>query len=279
MIPKSNIAALLFAAAVSLACADTGSAAPWAGLAQTRDDRTLQGDDEWCATADAEGFCEVREFTLPADRGTIEVDASPNGGIRVESWDRDEILVRAKVQARTRDDSDAEALAREVEILTSGTIRARGPRTGRRESWHVSYRLYVPRNSNLDLESVNGGIGINEIAGDIRFRTTNGGVHLSGVSGDVRGSTTNGGLNIELAGESWDGAGLDVETVNGSVRVSVPEGYSAHLESGTVNGSMRFDFPVTFQGPVRRRIEVDLGEGGQTLRAVTTNGSVVVSRA
>lgn len=277
MTPKSSIAVLLFAVAVPLACVTTGSAAPGVVVTQTRQD--VQEDDEWCASSDEDAFCEVREFTLPADRGTIDVDASPNGGIRVESWERNEILVRAKVQARTRDDSDAEALAREVEISTSGAIRARGPRTGRGESWHVSYRLYVPRTSNLDLESVNGGIGINEIAGNIRFRTTNGGIHLSGVSGDVRGSTTNGGLHIELAGDSWDGSGLDVETVNGSVRIAVPEGYSAHLESGTVNGSMRFDFPVTFQGRVRRRIEVDLGEGGKTLRAVTTNGSVVVSRA
>lgn len=278
MIPKSSVTVLLFAAAVPLACATTGSATPRAGLAQPRQD--IQQRDEWCATeGDEDRFCEVREFTLPADRGTIEVDASPNGDIRVESWDRAEILVRAKVQTRARGDSDAEALAREVEISTSGAIRARGPQTGRGEGWHVSYRLYVPRSSNLDLQSVNGGIRINEITGDIRFRTTNGGIHLIGVSGDVRGSTTNGGVHIELAGEGWNGNGLDVQTVNGSVKISVPEGYSAHLESGTVNGSMRFDFPVTFQGRVRRRIEVDLGEGGKTLRAVTTNGSVVVSRA
>lgn len=244
---------------------------------------TTQDADDWCERGgyddDKERFCEVREFTLPADRRTIVVDAAPNGGIRVEAWDRDEILLRAKVEARADSESEARALAGEVEVSTSGTIRARGPRTRRGESWHVSYRLHVPRRSNLDLESVNGGIGITGVEGDIHFRTTNGGVRLSGVAGDVRGSTTNGGVSVELGGDAWEGRGLDVETTNGSVKIAVPEGYSARLESGTVNGSLRFDFPVTLQGRVRRHFEVDLGAGGTKLRAVTTNGSVVIERA
>lgn len=243
---------------------------------------TAQDSDDWCERGrddDEDRFCEVREVTLAADRGTIVVDAAPNGGIRVESWDRDEILLRAKVEARADSESEARSLAGEVEVSTSGTIRARGPRTRRGESWYVSYRLHVPHRSNLDLESVNGGIGITGIEGNIRFRTTNGGVRLNGLAGDVRGSTTNGGVRVELSGDAWEGRGLDVETTNGSVKIAVPEGYSAKLESGTVNGSLRFDFPVTLQGRVRRHFEVDLGAGGTKLRAVTTNGSVVIERA
>lgn len=243
---------------------------------------TPQDADDWCDRGrddDEDRFCEVREFTLAADRGTVEVDAAPNGGIRVEAWDRDEILLLAKVEARADSESEARSLAGEVEVITSGTIRARGPRTRRGDSWYVSYRLHVPRRSDLDLESVNGGIRIAGVEGDIRFRTTNGGIRLSGVAGDVQGSTTNGGVSVELSGDGWEGRGLDVETTNGSVKIAVPEGYSAKLESGTVNGSLRFDFPVTLQGRVRRHFEVDLGAGGTKLRAVTTNGSVVIERA
>lgn len=259
-----------------LACTSTGAAAPGTALAQATQ---VSSEDEWCEVEDQEDrFCEVREFTLSADRGTIDVDASPNGGVRVEGWNRNDILVRAKVHTRGRSESDAAALAREVEISTAGTIRARGPRTDRHQGWTVSYRVYVPRASNLDVESVNGGIGIHDVSGDVSFRTTNGGIHLSGVAGDVRGSTTNGGLHIELSGDGWEGDGLDVKTTNGSVKISVPDGYSAHLETGTVNGSMQFDFPVRFEGRIRRRIEVDLGEGGRTIRAVTTNGSVILQR-
>src|SRR5205085_1039127 len=82
----------------------------------------------------------------------------------------------------------------------------------------------------------NGGIAIAEVNGRIEFTALNGGVVLKKVGGTVHGSTTNGGLVIELNGDHWDGDTLDVSTTNGGVVMSVPENYSAHLETGTVNG-------------------------------------------
>ncbi len=45
-----------------------------------------------------------------------------------------------------------------------------------------------------------------------------------------------------------------------------------------MNGSFRVDFPITVQGRIDRRITADLGGGGRTIRAYTTNGSVVIRR-
>jgi DUF4097 and DUF4098 domain-containing protein YvlB len=81
-----------------------------------------------------------------------------------------------------------------------------------------------------------------------------------------------------LKGTKWQGAGLDLQTTNGPVNLSIPEGYNAHLETGTVNGPMRFDFPVTVQGRIDRRLSLDIGSGGPTIRVVTTNGPVIVRR-
>jgi hypothetical protein len=240
-------------------------------------------DDDWCDDGshddDGERVCEVREATLEANRSVIDVDASPNGGVRVEGWDRNEILVRAKVVARARSESDARAIAQEVELDLGGRIHAEGPKTGKKEGWWVSYRVYVPHNSNLNLESVNGGISISEVSGEIDFRTTNGGVVLDALAGDVNGSTTNGGVKIELTGNGWDGSGLDVRTTNGGVKLAIPDGYNAELESGTVNGGFRIEFPITVQGRIDRRIEAVLGDGGKKIRVHTTNGGVVVERA
>lgn len=251
--------------------------APVSAAPQTR---TVQ-DDEWCDSghSDRARYCEVRETTLPADRDVIAVDAAPNGGIHVESWDRNEILVRAKVQSHADSEADARQIAQEIDVETSGrTIEASGPRTGHGEGWSVSFRLYVPRRSNLDLKSTNGGIAIENVSGAIAFRTTNGGIHLTDLSGDVRGRTTNGGISVDLAGDRWEGDGLDVETTNGGIKVSIPGDYNARLETGTVNGGMEIDFPVTVQGRINRKIEATLGDGGTTIRVFTTNGGVKIQR-
>jgi hypothetical protein len=261
---------------VGLACASSGAAAP-----VPQEARVVQ-DDDWCRESghdrDRDHYCEVREYTLSSDRDVIVVDASPNGGIKVEGWDRNEILVRAKVQAQSRDEGGAREIAGEVDVMTGRTIESDGPRTGRGESWSVSYRVYVPFDSNLNLESVNGGITINDVSGELRFRTTNGGIHLAGLKGDVDGRTTNGGLNIELSGNEWEGVGLDVQTTNGGVKLYVPDDFNCQLETGTVNGSFRIDFPIMVQGRIDRRIEATLGDGGSRIRVITTNGSVQIGR-
>lgn len=252
-----------------------------AGQAQAQV-RWERSDEGWCDRSwggrDSDRFCEVLTATT-ASAGSLRVDAGQNGGVDVTAWDRNDVEIRAKVWANARSEARAQEIARAVKISVSGgRIAADGPDVGRRESWGVSYEIQVPRTSDLDLETVNGGISVEDVTGDIRFAATNGGVHLTGVAGDVQGRTTNGGLHIELDGDRWAGAGLDAETVNGGVDLTIPRAYSAELVTGTVNGGIDIDFPVTVRGRIGRQLRTTLGDGGPTIRAVTTNGGVKIKR-
>jgi len=260
-------AILLPALAITLAA--IGAAAPAA--AQDRDDcRGSYGGDR--AT-----HCEVRELTLGARR-LLEVDGRQNGGVSVEGWDRNEIRVRAKVVAHARTEAEARAIAERIQVDERGeTLRADGPDDlGDREGWSVSYEIMVPRATDLELTAHNGGLSLTNVAGRVAMRTVNGGIKVAGAAGDVRGETSNGGISIDLVGSSWDGRGLDLETSNGGVTIAVPRGYSAVLETGTVNGGMDLGIPITVQGRLDRQIRTELGRGGATIRATTTNGGVRV---
>ncbi len=221
--------------------------------------------------------CDVREVTIPA-RGRVVVDGGDNGGVTVTGWDRNEIRVVARLQAQADRDADARALLDGLRVETDGTIRASGPRQRSRESWSVSFDVYVPRRTDLSLDTQNGGVRIFDVEGAVRFSAVNGGVVLDDLAGDVRGETQNGGVTVTLAGNRWRGAGLDVRTQNGGVRLSIPSGYDAQLETGTVNGRFDIDFPMTVSGRIDRTIRTQLGAGGPTIRVRTTNGSVSVRR-
>ena len=67
-------------------------------------------------------------------------------------------------------------------------------------------------------------------------------------------------------------------TRNGGINMTMPEHYSAALETATVNGRISIDFPVTVQGRIGRELTTTLGSGGARLRAVTTNGGVTIRR-
>lgn len=222
--------------------------------------------------------CEVRDTRLGAPGSPLSVDASPNGGIRVEGWDQADVLIRAVVQTWGETDAEARELLPQVRVNAAGsTVTAEGPERGdgrRGRGWSVSYRIWAPRQTALDLVARNGGVSIHAMHGESRFTTTNGGVTLDDVAGRVVGRTANGGVTVRLSGARWDGAGMDVETTNGGVSLTLPRDYSAALEVSTVNGGLRSDFPVTLPDSRSRDLRATLGSGGPLLKVRTVNGGV-----
>jgi hypothetical protein len=262
-----RLLALLLVAAPAAAQDPSRAAAEW--LDDCRNGR-WGGDD---ARA-----CAVREVTLPR-RARLAVDGGRNGGIQVHGWDRDEVRLVARLQAQAGRDADARALLERIRVDTDGVIRADGPRMdGDRGSWSASFDLYVPRRTDLELETENGGIRVSDVDARVRFTAGNGGVTLTDLAGDVQGTTRNGGLQVALGGGRWQGAGLDVRTGNGGVRLAIPSGYDAELETGTVNGPFEVDFPMTVSGRIGRTLRTRLGEGGAPVRVSTTNGPVSIRR-
>jgi len=234
------------------------------------------GNGDW---DDHYRVCDTQQQSMRASGREIAVDAGQNGGITVAAWDGDSVLIGAKVQASAPSEAEAKEIASQVHIVRDGSrIHAEGPARRSRTSWSVSFELLVPRRSDLSLEANNGGIHVADVQGRMELSTVNGGLSLDGVGGDVHGHTTNGGLDIRLSGQRWAGDGLDVSTTNGGVRLHVPRDYSAQLETGTVNGGMNIDFPITVQGRIGRRLSTQLGSGGPTIRATTTNGGVSIRR-
>lgn len=221
--------------------------------------------------------CEIREQTVGYG-GLLDIDGRRNGGISVTGWNRQDVLVRAKVEAWADTDSEAKSIASQVRISSgAGKVTATGPSLGDHEPWSVSYEVFAPLQSNLELKAHNGGIHISDIRGNIHFETNNGGVHLARVNGSVKGQTTNGGVHVQLAGSRWEGSGMDVSTTNGGVHIEAPANYSAQLETSTVNGGVKSDFG----NPANRKdreLRMQLGSGGAPLRVTTRNGGVHVNR-
>jgi hypothetical protein len=262
---RSVFVALLFALAVSSAFAQKSSL-------------TCREDGNW-SDEKLVSKCEIREQSLAPTGSVISIDGRQNGGVSVKGWYNNQILVRARIHSSAPTDAEAASLGSQIRIETGGAkIYASGPDTRKNYQWDVSYEVFVPRRADITAETNNGGISIADVTGRIDFTALNGGVVLRKVGGTVRGTTTNGGLVVELGGDHWEGETLDVRTTNGGVIMSVPENYSAHLETGTVNGSLSVDFPVTVQGRITKEIALNLGSGGATVKAVTTNGGVKIRR-
>jgi DUF4097 and DUF4098 domain-containing protein YvlB len=242
-----------------------------------------QSDEDWLEDCQDESdrgrlvaVCEVRVEVAQVGAGPIRVDPGANGGVTLIGWNEDRVEVHARVQARARTEEEAAALASEVTISSDGIIEADGPSGGRNRNWHVSFLVYVPSASDAEIDVLNGPMTVIGVTGRMRLDAQNGPINLREVGGDVVARAQNGPLSVELTGTQWDGAGLDAETINGPVTLTVPPDYNATLETGTVNGGFTSDVPITLtvRGRIGRSFTGTLGQGGPTVRVRATNGPV-----
>src|SRR2546429_4932815 len=94
---RSSLAALAIVGFMGVALAQKKSES-------SLDCRDGRGDDR------LQGHCEIKEQTLPAG-GIITVDGKEKGGISIKSWERNEILGRARIptQGPTQAEADQSA--------------------------------------------------------------------------------------------------------------------------------------------------------------------------
>ena len=208
-----------------------------AATATAQPTRVLPADD-WCdeAWTDTRSrACEVRETMTRTESVDLRV---LNGGATVKEWDRDDVLVRARVMARAKTRSEAERAVRETVVdVDDGVIRARMPH-GDDLQTSVSYEVYAPRDTDLDLAALNGPVRVYGLDGRIHIEAMNGPIYVEDVNGSVDLMSMNGPVEVELEGASWRGSGLTVEATNGPITLSVPRDYSARLAARTNNAQI-----------------------------------------
>ncbi len=114
---------------------------------------------------------EIKEQTLSTPPKKLSIDTRKNGGVRIRGWERNEIFIRACVQAAGSDSDEARARTAAVRIeIAEGVIRAVSPFDADGSySFGASYDIRVPVNTDLSIKTNNGGINISGISGSIEF--------------------------------------------------------------------------------------------------------------
>lgn len=224
---------------------------------------------------------EVREEfhqTYPLDKtGEVSLE-NVNGSVHVTAWDRDEVKVDAVKRAKKREHLEV------VEIKVESSpdkirIKTKYPDgKNNNNSTSVDYTLTVPRGSKLSkISTVNGGVEVGGVHGDVEASSVNGQVTARGLRGETGLSTVNGSVKATVTEVRNP---ILLKTVNGSVTLALPEGVNADVSADALNGgiSSELDLKVRKSFPVGQKLEGKLGEGGPRIKLSTVNGSVHIDR-
>ena len=143
----------------------------------------------------------------------------------------------------------------------------------------VDFTITVPAGVVFEGSTVNGGIDVASLDGDVRVSTVNGGIEVAS-SGTVEAQTVNGSIRASTGQASWNGT-LDFQTVNGSITLTLPASAGATVSAETVNGGFSSDFPLTVDagrwGP--KRVTGTIGAGGGRLVLETVNGGISIRKS
>lgn len=236
------------------------------------------------------GVAREAEFTWTGkieEGGTLEIKGI-NGGIEAFSSTGSDVEVYALKKARRSDVSEVS-----IDVVRHGqgiTICAvypgrdnfcapgdEGRMSTRNNDVSVRFEVRVPEGVSFIGRTVNGKVEAMNMPADVQAYTVNGSVELT-AAGQAKARTVNGSIKASVGAPSWEGA-LDFQTVNGSVRVVLPEGVNAEVAGSTLHGRIQTDFPLTMSGfSGSKKISGVLGSGGGELKLQSTNGSIQVLR-
>lgn len=241
--------------------------------------------------AGAAELSETIDRTFDVRPGATVSLSNVNGSVTVKAWDQPRVRVIATKKVEADRDVLKEAMKElrvELQPRNGGLdITTRHPKrseglssildwlTGDDVNAQVKYELTVPRSMALDLETVNGGINVEEVNGAHEFETTNGRIELTRCAGSVEASTTNGGIEAELTTVA-KGQPLRFETTNGRISLTVPQSLALDVDAATTNGAIKSDLPIATTRVDRNSLKGSINGGGTQLRMRTTNGGISI---
>jgi len=266
----------------------------------------------------------VREEKKFAVSGPARLSLSTfDGSIEVRGWDRNEVVVEVekvgpdqqtveRIQVKAAQDGDAIT----IDVPKPSPLETSGLRRTPSANLVVSVPLrtaVLARSGDgsiqvrrvtgaIDLDTEDGSISLEEVAGTLVARTGDGSVHAQKVDGQVEIHTGDGSVGLDgvLTGvtvETRDGSvevtarpgsrtdgEWDVTTGDGDVSLEVPEGFGADVDARTGDGRVRIDSITDTtdagknEGEERESVAGKLGGGGKALRIRTSSGSITVKR-
>jgi DUF4097 and DUF4098 domain-containing protein YvlB len=252
-------------------------------------------------------------FSDPGKPGMVKASLI-NGGITVKGYDGKEVIVEAKPRDHIVGEEDEDNAEAEDENANKHAgmkrLKAGGGGMNVEESKNVmeisvpswkmdiDLTIQVPLNTSLELHAINnGGIKVENIAGDIEVANVNGGIVLSRISGTAVAQTVNG--DVKATFSSLGGRKpLSLITLNGDVDITLPAAAKVNLKMKIDNqGEIYSDFELALQNKSEKNIEdkrsrggryqvtIDktvfgsINGGGQEITLKTFNGDIMLRKA
>lgn len=200
------------------------------------------------------------KVTRSNDSGrVIQIDAVKSYEVRYDEQDKPLDMIKINIDSS----------GNEIKITTE--IEHYKGLFNRNKGGKVDFNIKIPANLNVEINNVNGDITLAGIDGDVNIETVNSTINIAYCSGSIKID----GVNSGVRGNFDSTKGINIELVNGLVKLGGLKNISADLNASTVNGKVKVN-NLILENMVseKRSLTGTLGKGGSDIKISTVNGNI-----
>jgi hypothetical protein len=221
------------------------------------------------------------EYKLSAENKSKLVIDNSNGDIKITRTDDTlrYILVEAIKTADVKQDEIDKPIDNiTINVDTTGSlvkietdIRHGGGMFRKNRSGKVKFNIKVPAGLDVKIDNINGDITLVRISNNIDIETINSSMNLNHCSGNISINGVNGGVHANFDSTK----GINIDLVNGIVKLGGMKNISADVDAATTNGKIKFN-NLHFDNLIaeKKNLSGTLGKGGSFIKVNTVNGNI-----
>ncbi|UII77396.1 hypothetical protein LV716_06390 [Flagellimonas sp. HMM57] len=212
----------------------------------------------------------IIEKNIGLNNRTVSVDVKFASDIKVKTWDKSTVYFKAEIMTEgekyldmykldVKESSSSITITSETKAIFKALQEERDknrPDGKKRyyftyQMYQFDYTLYVPKNANFSVSSINGDLQAEIIEGDFTADLINGTIDIKKYKGD-----------------------LDLKTINGEIDVTLTDTtFSAETVHGQIYADEKLDLQVTDRH-VGQKVKGNFGNATNSLRLDTVNGNM-----
>jgi hypothetical protein len=197
-----------------------------------------------------------------------------SGTVVVESWNKDEIRLSATIESKS-----AHVVPKQVNDCL--TIDVMSDNRGRGDVGDINFKLQVPANSSVDLETVRGNIFVSNIRGGLvrAHVSSEGDIELTNISASqVIAQNVIG--NITFDGEFSRGGTYEFKANKGDITIRIPGNSAFRLVAASPARRIALNdfWNSNFKNQDGRKLVGDVGDGRSSVSVMNFSGQITFLR-
>jgi len=231
--------------------------------------------------------------------GTLSVAGAPNGSIRVEGWNKNEVEISAEIEIQAATEAELDEIAKvttyvleestgRAGIISVGThdkkflkkIAKKFPKNLIGLPFKIDYVIKVPQYCDLEIDGGKGDLFIAGIEGAMKINFLESKAVMNLVGGGVYATFGGGTVDVNVPVRSWRGRFADIQMAIGTMNVSLPAGLNAEVDA-TILRTGKIDNTYSELKPKTRKdafteklIAAKSGVGGVPLKFTVGDGNL-----